>query len=244
MDRVKEHYDDFLGPVYSWILGDFETAYKKNVNLFGVLKLAPSRGDVAIDLGSGPGCQSIPLAELGFEVVAVDFCKELLDEISQHAGKHSIATVCGDIVEFTADIATKPQLIVCMGDTLVHLPGTDTVNQLLANVASALAPGGRFIYSMRDYTGPDPEGANRFIPVRASDEQIFICFLDYKDDVVHVHDVLHRKDDGAWKMQISDYLKLRLDSAAVNDELGRNGLEVISQQTSHGMIVVMAEKPA
>jgi SAM-dependent methyltransferase len=243
MDRVKEHYDDFLGPVYSWILGDFEAIYAKNVALFAELKFSAAPGDVAIDLGAGPGCQSIPLAELGFDVIAVDFCQELLDEIAQHAGHDQIKTVCADIVDYTAELDREVKLFVCMGDTLVHLQSTTEVSELLSNVCSMLEPDGKFVYSIRDYTGAEPKGADRFIPIRASDEQIFTCFLDYGNDVVHVHDIMHTKTDGTWKMQVSDYIKLRLGSAAVNDELRHNGLEILSEQRQHGMIIVVARKP-
>lgn len=244
MNRVKVHYDDFLGPVYSWILGDFETAHAKNTALFAELKLSALRGDLAIDLGAGPGCQSVPLAEIGFAVIAVDFCQELLDEIAEHAGHDRIETVCADIVDYTAKLDRKVKLFVCMGDTLVHLQSTTRVNELLSNVCSALAPDGRFVYSIRDYTSAEPKGADRFVPVRASDEQIFTCFLEYTDEVVHVHDIMHKKTDGTWTMQVSDYVKLRLDTAAVNDELRRNGLEILSEQLRHGMIIVVARKPA
>ena len=89
---VKQHYDELLGPVYSWILGDFETAYDANVGLFETLGLAPGPGSLAVDLGSGPGCQSIPLAELGYDVVAIDFCQALLDELQSVARAHPGAT--------------------------------------------------------------------------------------------------------------------------------------------------------
>jgi SAM-dependent methyltransferase len=242
MVQVKNHYDEFLGPVYSWILGDFESAYKKNIALFASLNLQAAPGDVAIDLGAGPGCQSIPLAELGFEVVAVDFCQDLLDEIAQHAGHESIRTVCADIVEFAEKLERGARLIVCMGDTLVHLPGTGEVSKLLSAVSAALAPSGTFIYSIRDYSGPEPQGRDRFIPIRASEEQIFTCFLDYGKESVHVHDILHKKVNGVWTMRVSDYFKLRLSVAEVNDELRRNGLEILSEENRDGMLVVAACK--
>ena len=55
---------------------------------------------------------------------------------------------------------------------------------------------------------------------------------------------LHVKEGGAWKMHISDYLKLRLDTAKLNQRLQANGLDISQQSTEKGMIVVVATKPA
>lgn len=244
MKSVRKHYDDFLAPVYSWILGDFENAYHANVEFFAGLGLAPEQGDLAVDLGCGPGCQSLPLAEMGYRVVALDFCEPLLDELTERSADLSIHTVCADLGEFEKHIDQAPSLIVCMGDTLVHLPDETTVDTIINRVTSALKPGGTFIYSIRDYVSVEPVGVDRFVPIRADAEQIFTCFLDYRDDIVHVHDLLYRKEDGEWKLHISDYLKLRLDAAAINLHLQANGLDISQQMTVRGMVYVVATKPA
>lgn len=241
---MRNHYDEFLAPVYSWILGDFENAYQGNVKLFADLGLSPEHGDFAVDLGCGPGCQSLPLAERGFRVLAIDFCQELLDELTGRAGDRQIATVCDDLVEFDKHLDDSPSVIVCMGDTLVHLPDTTSVDNVIDKVSAALKPGGTFVYSIRDYVSSEPTGADRFVPIRADDQQIFTCFLDYRKDVVHVHDVLYTKESGEWKLHISDYLKLRLDAAEINRRLQANGLDIRQRTTEKGMIVVVAIRPA
>lgn len=243
METVKDHYDRFLGQVYSWILGDFDTAYRKNVELFAALRLAPRSGEIAVDLGSGPGCQSLPLAELGYEVLAIDFCQELLDELDGHAGEFRIGTLCDDILNFRKHLGQPPDLIVCMGDTLVHLPDRKSVRSVIDSACDSLAPGGKFIYAIRDYIDYVPTGAERFIPIKADDQRIFTCFLDYRDDVVHVHDILHRKRDGEWHMDISDYLKLRLDSGELDRQLLERGMSIGHRSVVDGMIVVLADKP-
>ncbi len=240
--RVKDHYDSFLGSVYSWILGDFDTAYRKYVDLFATLKLAPHGDEIAVDLGCGPGCQSVPLAELGYDVLAIDFCQALLDELADHSGTLRIKPICDDIRNFPEHIENSVDLIVCMGDTLVHLPDREAVRSVVEAVCDSLKPGGVFVYAIRDYVGHAPTGAARFIPVRANDEQIFTCFLDYRDDVVHVHDVLYRKQEGEWKMSVSDYLKLRLDSTVIDRQLTEQGLDISCKTEADGMITVMATK--
>ena len=243
MEPVKKHYDDFLAEVYSWIIGDFENACQKNRTLFESLGLRGRPGSIAVDLGSGPGCQSIPLAEAGFDVLAIDFCQELLDELAEHGGSLPIRGLCADFTGFRRHLAGPADLIVCMGDTLVHLPDLETVDAVLTDVAQALGPGGTFIYSIRDYVDFVPQGAERFVPIRANDQQIFTCFLDYREGTVHVHDVLYRKVGGEWKLDISDYQKLRLDSRRVDEKLAGNGLVIADRRVDGGMITVVAQAP-
>jgi SAM-dependent methyltransferase len=241
---VREHYDEFLGPVYSWILGDFDIARQRNEALFSDLGLAPRTGAIAVDLGAGPGCQSLPLAERGYHVLAIDFCESLVTELARHAGDLPVRAVCDDLTGFRSHMSDPADLIVCMGDTLVHLTDVATVDRLLDDVVASLNPGGRFIYSIRDYFSVVPEGADRFIPIRSSETQIFTCFLDYLDDVVHVHDVLHEKGADGWRMSISDYRKLRLDTARIDARLRLGGLEIVDRRLADGMIVGVAEKRA
>lgn len=244
MKTVRDHYNEFLGPVYSWILGDFESASQKSAALFDRLNIRNGDGQLAADLGAGPGNQAVPLAQRGFEVIAIDFCEALVEELEGHAGRLPIRAVCDDILNFEQHLERAPDLVTCMGDTLVHLPNAEAVQQLLARIAAVLAPGGKFIYAIRDYVGFEPRGADRFVPIRANDEQIFTCFLDYRPDVVHVHDVLHQKVGDTWQMTISDYLKLRLDTAVLNRQLADDGLQIASTFESEGMLVVVAVKPA
>ena len=150
MEPVKTHYDEFLGSLYSWILGDFSNAYKKYLTFFKSIELNRNQISVAIDLGCGPGCQSLPLADLGYDVLAIDFCQELLEELVEHAGDRSITTVHDDLRVFRKYIDEPVDLIICMGDTLVHLADHQSVAKLLDDISKTLKTDGKFIYSIRD----------------------------------------------------------------------------------------------
>lgn len=43
--------------------------------------------------------------------------------------------------------------VVCMGDTMPHLPNRADVRQLITDVAGALHPGGSFVVTYRDLSG-------------------------------------------------------------------------------------------
>jgi len=242
MSEVKAHYDTLLGSVYSWIIGDFDSACARNSALLERLNISPALDGLAVDLGAGPGNQSVPLAERGFAVVAIDFCASLLDELRTHAGSLDIRPVHADIVDFRCHLDRDPELVVCMGDTLVHLPDRDTAQRVLVDAADALQAGGSIVISIRDYDTPGPTGADRFIPIRSSPEQIFTCFLEYEEDIVQVHDILQQKSGDEWRLSISGYQKLRLGMDWVETVLGSQGLRTIDRLDDDGMRVLHARK--
>ena len=154
---------------------------------------AARQSGIAVDLGSGPGFQSIALAELGYSpVTAVDSSRELLGELQARKQSYGIETWETDITRL--DWATLPEnasVLVCMGDTLTHLPSKDSVQKLFTDVFEKLAAGGVFVLTYRDLTG-ELAGTDRFLPVQADDTRIMTCFLEYKSsDAVTVHDLVY-----------------------------------------------------
>jgi SAM-dependent methyltransferase len=242
MSSVKAHYDSLLAPVYSWILGDFDVARRQSTDLFDELAILPRNNGLAVDLGCGPGCQAVPLAERGFSVLAIDFCAELLSELAQHAGPLPVTAICDDISNFRNHLLQKAELIVCMGDSLVHLPDKDSVQQLIRDCADSIVAEGSVILSLRDYTQPAPTGPARFIPVRSDDTRIFTCFLDTVGDVIHVHDILYTRETDGWRQHISAYQKLRLDYRWVTEVLEANGLGIQSVSQRYGFVTLHARR--
>lgn len=59
----------------------------KNLEFLQKYQLSPTNSGVAVDLGAGCGFQSIPLAQLGFRVTAIDLDKKLLDELKANSGE-------------------------------------------------------------------------------------------------------------------------------------------------------------
>jgi SAM-dependent methyltransferase len=229
MPTVAAHYANLLARHYSWMFGlSFdEKVAEQRALLEPLLKDAPR--NLAIDLGCGPGFQSLALAQLGFSpVLALDTSAELLAELSAHSATSDIQTHRGDILSLSDYVQPEQAAaIVCMGDTLTHLSSPDAVRRLFSAVAAALAPGGLFILTWRDLT-PELTGADRFIPVRADDQRIMTCFLEYTSPTtVQVHDLVYTRNPAtsAWTLEKSSYPKLRLSPAQIAAELAAAGLE-------------------
>jgi SAM-dependent methyltransferase len=239
---VERHYDEVLSDVYAWMYGGFDAALARFTDFFESHGVVPRGSGRAIDLGAGCGFQSIPLASLGFAVTAIDIDRKLLAELRAHADSADITIVHADLLRFDEHVRPAAELVVCMVDTLLHLPAKADVSALFAKVGAALEPGGRFIVSFRDLSR-DATELDRFIPVRSDDTTIFTCFLEYEPETVKVHDLVHRKqEDGRWAFFKSFYRKLRLAQSWVEAELVRAGFSNVEASVERGFVTIVATR--
>ncbi|MDY0162830.1 class I SAM-dependent methyltransferase [Desulfobotulus sp.] len=241
MASVSEHYANHLGSIYTWMAGGVESAFNRGAaetESFDPLFLNKS---LAVDLGAGFGMHTIPLARRGFSVVAIDTCTELLEELRQHADTLPIQTIPDDFLAFRRYVSTEAQIVLCMGDTLTHLPDTDSVLQLLADVAESLIIGGQFILTFRDYSQA-LSGDQRFISVRSDGSRILTCFLEYAEAHVTVHDILHELDASGWCLRVSSYQKLRLAPDWVCAALESRGFSVRREPGMAGMVRLVSTR--
>jgi 2-polyprenyl-3-methyl-5-hydroxy-6-metoxy-1,4-benzoquinol methylase len=247
---VKDHYAAHLAPLYTWMSGGAAAPRERFNALLRTLNLSPSHpGVTALDLGAGSGFQALPLAAAGYAVTAVDLSEILLAELAGEAAAANlpfpIRAALGDLRDLSRHVPIPaPELIVCMGDTLPHLPSLDDVVRLLADSAAALAPGGHLLLSFRDYTVART-GADRFIPVRSDADRIFTCFLDYGPDRIAVHDIVHTRTSAAdtWRTAISVYEKLRLSPDFVRAQLAAASLTLTSDTSVNGLVTLAARRP-
>ena len=243
MLTVTEHYESHLAPVYVWMAGGYEAAIARGRAEVEAVCPPPSQSQRAVDLGAGFGMHTIPLADMGYSVLAIDSSKTLLDTITNHVGDRRIAAVKDDLLAFKTHLDAPAPLFVCLGDTLTHLADRRSVERLFADVAEMLSPGGTFIMTFRDYSAA-LFGSRRFIPVRSDGERILTCFLEYEDEAVMVHDILHERDGAEWRQRVSAYRKLRLSPGWVDSALNAVGLRVKREQGPSGMARMIAERPA
>ena len=241
---VNDHYADLLGPLYTWMVGDLDAALARSDAELDVLAAPPvsKQGATAVDLGAGCGLHAIPLARRGFSVLALDSCEAVLKDLRQRAGSLPIRIVNANLLEFRAHAAPS-DVILCMGDTLTHLPDQSSVEALLRDAAASLKPGGVFVATFRDYVTATLKGEARFIPVRSDAERILTCFLEYADTTVTVHDLLYQRDGGSWRLHAGSYRKLRLAPQWVGQQLNSLGLAVERDTVPGGMVRVVARKP-
>ncbi len=241
MTSVEEHYDKLLAPYYSWIFGGSDLKIEEYRKFFSDHGIRPASSAVAVDLGAGSGFQSIPLAESGFNVIALDTNRQLLAELKEKAKDLPIVTVKDDMLNFVEHSPAQIEIIVCMGDTLTHLQSLAEVQQLIENTYLALAQDSILILSFRDMTR-ELTGLDRFIPVRSDSTRIFSCFLEYETQHVKVHDIVYEKIKDQWKMKKSAFRKLRIAPPWINEILVRLGYKVATFDIQMGMLTIVARK--
>ena len=237
---VKEHYDQHLARFYSWMTGDFLTKASEFKKFLVENSITPNTTKIAIDLGAGHGIQSIPLAEQGFKVIAVDFNEILLSELKLNAKNLDIAIINDDIKK-VKQFAEKPELIACCGDTLSHLNNKQVIEKFITDLADLLNNNGKVILSFRDYSTA-LTGTERFIPVKNDETKILTCILDYENEYVNVTDLLYERTNEGWQQKVSAYKKVRLLTNDVVNSLSANGLTITFNQIVNRLTTIIAIK--
>jgi hypothetical protein len=241
MATVAEHYARHLGPIYVWMAGGSEAALRAGAAELEALRLPLTEGGVAIDLGAGFGMHSIALARQGVRVTAIDTSVELLRALLELGGHLPIQAVNDDLLAFHTHIKEAPSAILCMGDTITHLPDFSAVESLVARVSVELPLGGTFVVSFRDYSVPLIRD-QRFVSVRSDDTRILTCFLEYEPETVLVHDILHQRTTEGWQTRVSHYRKLRLPPERLIARLHSNGFTVRREAGTKGLIRLVAQR--
>jgi SAM-dependent methyltransferase len=249
MSIVTEHYERLLAKHYTWMFGtSFEERVSEQKHLLSRI-LEPlinnPETSLAVDLGCGPGFQTMALAQLGYSpVIAIDTSAELLEELRSHVNGLPVQTEQADLRDLAALVpAGKAAAIVCMGDTLTHLSSKADVSALFRAAFKGLLPGGMFVITYRDLT-MELHGLDRFIPVRSDDDRIMTCFLEFENsESVLVHDLVYTRDGTGWMLNKSSYRKLRLGIEWVCQQLREAGFNVISRDSSARLLLVAAAKP-
>ena len=239
--NIKEHYENHLANYYSWMFGDFNAKLNENQRFFQSHNIKPVSSKIAIDLGAGCGFQSIPLAKIGFEVKAIDFSKRLLDELKNNSDGLDIESMENDILNFDAYSNCKPELIVCMGDTITHLDSLESVRKLIKNNYEILLKNGKQVLTFRDLTFELKE-EYRFIPVNSDNNRIFTCFLEYHPTYVKVFDIVWEREKGRWIQKISSYKKLIISQDLIKEYFEGAGFKVEFMGVKNGLITIIGVK--
>ena len=241
MATTAQHYEQHLGPLYVWMAGGCDAALQAGDAEIAALNLPLAHGDVVVDLGAGFGMHAIALAHRGARVIAIDSCLDLLRTLAELRGHLPIEAVRDDLLHFQRHTPRAPVAILCMGDTITHLPAIDAVDALIERVAAALTHGGSFVVSFRDYCVP-LVAEQRFIPVRSDATRVLTCFLEYDDEAVRVHDILHERSGDTWHTRVSHYSKLRLSPQYLLASLESNGFTARREAGINGMVRIVARR--
>lgn len=240
MSTVKDHYDNHLGNLYSWMTGDLQSNVSDQITAFRKHGLEAIDPRTAVDLGSGNGIQALALGTLGYRVTAVDFNRQLNDELKRNIDGREIVVIEDDLTTFRK-YENRPGVITCCGDTLAHLKSFDELKTLIDDCFSSLESGGILYVTFRDYSR-ELKNDERFIPVKQDHDRILTCFLEFFPDRVRVTDLLYEKVNDSWIQKVSSYEKLRISFDLIAQMFLDTGFKIRYSEAGR-MNTIIGEKP-
>jgi SAM-dependent methyltransferase len=209
-----------------------------------------------LDASCGAGAQAVPMAQLGFEVVAADpstgMLRQAVEIAKDYRVRDKIHFVRCDFLDLPQMLKGKPQFdaIITKGNALPHLTEDVEIVQTLRNFYKLLRPGGTLVIGMRDFA-PFMEDRPEFIPGlvhKLQDDSDFITF-----DVWEWRDgppVLARQNLFIVTGQASDYKVIKrrvvfrpLSTDEVKVVLVETGFTDITDQPDRTERVLVARKP-
>ena len=139
--------ESFWTAIYPFLFSEarFETAEK---HLDSILNLMGTDSGSVLDLCCGPGRFSIPLAQRGFQVTAVDRSPFLLGKGRQRAAQRdlNIEWVEKDMREFERPAAFD--LVLNLNTSFGYFDAKDEDVRVLRKIFTSLKPGGRLVMDL------------------------------------------------------------------------------------------------
>ncbi len=157
---------DAIAEYYPYFYRDWETQLQREG--LGLRALFRNRGvTTVLDASCGAGAQAIPLAQLGYQVTAVDPSFGMLRKLETFAANYGILPRLtyrqGDFVNLPSIVDGPFDAVITKGNALPHLLLDSEILLTLRNFHSLLRPGGTLVVGMRDF-GVFMEDRPRMIP--------------------------------------------------------------------------------
>lgn len=244
---------DAIADDYPLFYRDWQTQLEREG--LGLRAIFRNRGILRIlDASCGVGTQAVPLAQLGFELVAADPSPGMLRmarETSQiYNVSNKIEFVKADFLRLHEAVQGPFDAIISKGNALPHLLTDEEIETAILTFYELLRPGGTLVIGMRDFA-PFMEDRPRFLPGfihNEADGSEFITFdiWDWHDGppVIATQNLFIVKGTGSHydtrKRQVT-FRPLSVDEVKV--VLLEVGFEDVTDQPDRWERVLVARRP-
>jgi glycine/sarcosine N-methyltransferase len=109
-------------------------------------------GKKVLDIGCATGELAFQLAKSDAEVTGIDLNEELLNRAKTGKIHPKLVFQAGDMLHLKNDFRQDDfDIVLCFGNTLVHLPSQQFISEMLRGVHSVLKSGGLFLLQILNY---------------------------------------------------------------------------------------------
>ena len=142
---LTEQYKGWLETRQPPLFGGLPDA--KIMDLLG--QLGDPAGVRILDIGAGPGRNTLPLARLGYQVDAIELTSSFTEQLRLAADseKLNVNVIHGDVLDPLVRLQTRSYQLAFASEVVSHFRELDQVKLLLAKISDLLPIGGLFLFS-------------------------------------------------------------------------------------------------
>ena len=183
-----------IAPWYDYIF-PYSPAQKKFIET----ELDGLAGKHLLDVGCGTGNLALRLAEAGAFATGIDLDDQMLS-LARHKGEleKRVEFVKLDMLHLQRVILHVSQdAVVCLGNTLVHLPSPGKILSFFNQVSRVIKPGGKLLFQIINYDYVLDEGLDR-LPFIDNEFVMFERNYEFReqDELINFKTTLTIKESG------------------------------------------------
>ena len=194
-------------------------------------KFAGTEGKILLDLACGTGSISEVMAELGYDVIGVDYSDEMLGiAIEKKFDKGlSIQYLCQDMRKI--DMFGTVDVTICALDSINHLSSLNDVRKVFEGVAFFSEIGGLFIFDVNTpYKHREILADNTFTYETDNVYCIWENTLDATTDEVKMHlEFFEREENGMYSRSSDDFSEKAYSEDELEKLLEECGFEILAR---------------
>ena len=153
-DLVAGAYE-MLAADYDWMFDDDALVNGRAINHPATARLLKliSRTSVVLDAACGTGVDAAVLARRGFAVQAADASNAMVEAAAARFRRDRLAIplVRSTWADLPAAVAERFDVVLCIGNSLVHASGRDAMVQALTGLRQMARPGGHVVIDSRNW---------------------------------------------------------------------------------------------
>jgi 2-polyprenyl-3-methyl-5-hydroxy-6-metoxy-1,4-benzoquinol methylase len=166
--------------VYEESFGDFyHSLTDATIEIISNVVNPPAR---IVDFGAGTGRLSIPLVSMGYEVLAVEPCKEMLEQLTCKPNTSPVKLFNGSMQNFKTE--TPFDMAICVFTVLLYFLDKESLIKSIQAAFNSLVPGGLLLIDVpskmifQDYN-KSTQNMDRFVSISKIDKEDIYEYAEY-----------------------------------------------------------------